>query len=160
MNDLEERLLSGIRMAMTEKHISLTAVSKEIGVPYRSLQNYLSGTSRMPAVVYVQICEYLEVDNQYVLDQSFEFSHNAFWDALWTVFGDGLLSVELKENTTGYRNQSDHNRKQAIASELTVKLNTAYDKHRKEYMKSAFAGRFPTSSERLANRLANKPSDD
>jgi len=161
MSDLEERLLVGLRSAMKEKKMSLTGLSKRVEIPYRSLQNYFSGNTKMPAVVYVKICEELGIDNHYVLHGSFEFSHNAFRDALLDVIGNGLADVKLRSTSHAvFSADSDLMKKQIMASELTMRLNHAYHKFMQQDFKESYTrGRSDTSteySERLGNRLVNE----
>lgn len=71
----------------------MRSLSTTTGIPYRSLHNYLSGSNRMPADVYVQICRTLGVDTQYITQASFHLQAWPLFDALWAVFGDGLFDL-------------------------------------------------------------------
>ena len=151
MNNVETKLIHGIKHAMESKRWTQKKLSQATDIPYRSIQNYLSGTTRMPATAYVQICDVLGIDNQYVLEGNFELHHMILWDALWDVIGDGLLDVKLLPATFGTSgDMTDHNQKQNNASTLARKLSISYDKHRQQRLENPdLIGSSKTTSERL-----------
>ncbi|MFB2553226.1 helix-turn-helix domain-containing protein [Ensifer soli] len=72
---------------MKERKRSMKSLSADIGLPYRSLQNYLSGSNRIPTDVYVKILELLGIDNQYIMEGNFDLKYWPLWDSLWSSLG-------------------------------------------------------------------------
>lgn len=127
MVDIDDQLVEGIKRAMAEGKVSMKRLSARTGLPYRTLQNYLLGTARMPASAYVMICRELGIDNQYVLQGNFHLQFAPLWDALWDVFGDFLSALRHEPNTSGVDNMELHNRKQAAASKFAAAISDAYN---------------------------------
>lgn len=148
MTDFDQLLVSGIKSAMAEGKVSMRGLSTRTKLPYRSLQNYLSGTSKMPASAYVAICQALGIDNQYVLQGSFELPHAQLWDALWDVFGDALVDLKQSPNTSGQQTMELHNRKQLAASEYAAKISIAYNGVRLAAIRNRAETPPPTISEK------------
>ena len=92
----DAQLVSGLKRAMDASRVTLRELSRQTEVPYRSLQNYMSGRSRLPADVYVALCAALGIDTQYVVQGSFQLPIDPLYDVLWRVLGDGLLTLEAK----------------------------------------------------------------
>lgn len=137
MRDLDEALVAGIKRAMAESRVSMTALASATKIPYRSLQNYLSGRSKMPASVYVTICNALGIDNQYVSQGTFHLQLAPLYDAFWRVFGDGLLELRSLPDTGGLEDMARHNRKQEAAHEFAVKISTAYNEEILDRLKNS-----------------------
>lgn len=150
MEKIETLMLDGIERALKSKKWTKRQLSEYTGIPYRSIQNYLSGTTKMPAVVYIKICTALGIDNQYVLQGNFELHHMDLWDALWDALGDGLLDVKLLPLTMHGKDEITlHNRKQQNASKLAEAINIAYDKVRKETLAKPYVAKQKTTNPSL-----------
>ncbi len=133
MGDMEEKLLSGLKMILKEKNWTQRELSKRTDIPYRSIQNYLTGTTKMPATVYLKICKELGVDNQYVLHGSFQLFQPILHEAVSEVIGENLV---LHQTTDGVISTSQKNTKltEFQLSELTHNLLMAYARIRKQYL--------------------------
>ena len=147
MEDYNERIILGIKRAMKLSRVSMKALSQDTGVPYRSIQNYLSGGTRMPADVYVQILEVLGVDNQYILHGNFHLKHFPLWDSLWAALGDSLVNTEFRPDTGFPDNMAFHNQKQAAALSLMERLSRGYNEYYQQYLKDQY-GKLETVPER------------
>jgi len=158
MDDLDQALIDGIKRTMKEGKFSMRSLADRTGIPYRSLQNYLSGTTRMPASAYVQICNVMGVDNQYILQGNFHLQFMQLWDALWIAFGDGLADLSYKPSTTGFHDQKRHNQKQAAASAFAEKISDAYDRVLRERLEQGFGHTLPTIVELRARREKRRSS--
>jgi len=128
MDDYNDRIISGIKRVMKERKRSIKSMSESTGLPYRSLQNYLSGSSRLPADVYVKILEVLDVDNQYIMEGTFHLKYWPLWDSLWASLGDSLVNTEYKPDTGFPDDMEFHNRKQLAAAKLLERINDNYNK--------------------------------
>ena len=126
---------------MKEDNITMRMLSDARGVPYRSVQNYLSGKSRMPADVFVSFCSYLDVDINYIRTGKFNIYHWSLWDALYDVFGDGIFDFKFKEELSIDDDTFENRVKRTeIAKDVAIKLEKAYQQNRetdrKIYLKS------------------------
>lgn len=157
--DLDSRLVDGIRAAMKLSKVSMRALSERTGLPYRSLQNYLSGTTRMPASVYVQMCQQLGIDNQFVLERNFQLRYHPLWDALHRVLGDALVTIR-HQPITDRSDMGKQRERQRNADALAHQLSSAYDFELQEGLRSShFAHRERTTGQEAAFH-APKAEDD
>lgn len=72
MGDDGQRALSNerakrLRRELDASHASLREVSAQTGVPYRSLQNYLSGSTPIPLDVLARICTVYTISADYII---------------------------------------------------------------------------------------------
>lgn len=150
----EEALIRDLKALMKHKKRSARSISQSIDVPYRSMQNYLSGESRIPAIVLIKILDQLGATIRMLRFGDDLLSHSDLFDAVYRVFGDFLNQIDLQE--IGKRTSAAisrlstpeelaaHRRKGEIASELAVRLSEAYD----EFSRSnQTPGHFPTIKE-------------
>lgn len=169
----EEALVRDLKALMKHKKRSARSISQAIGVPYRSMQNYLSGESRIPAIVLIKMLDELGATVRMLRFGDDLLSHSDMFDAVYRVFGDFLNQIDLKE--IGKRRAATisrlstpeeleaHGRRGEIASELAVRLSEAYD----EFSRSNRLpiGPFPTIKEirqraELRARATSKPDDE
>ncbi|WP_210166874.1 hypothetical protein [Methylobacterium sp. Leaf125] len=68
----------------------MTDLSRLTGVPYRSLQNYFSRRTEMPALVYLKLCAQLGLDPFYVKEESFKIEYLPLRRALLDTVGHHL----------------------------------------------------------------------
>lgn len=151
----EETLLRDLKALMKHKKRSARSISQSIGVPYRSMQNYLSGESRIPAIVLVKILDELGATLRMLRFGDDLLSHSDLFDAVYRVFGEFLNQIDLKE--IGKRSSSvisrlstpeeleAHRRRGEVASEVAVRLSEAYDEYSRSNQFSP--GPFPTIKE-------------
>lgn len=151
----EETLIRDLKALMKRKKRSARAISQSIGVPYRSIQNYLSGESRIPAVVLIKMLDDLGATIRMLRFGDDLLSHSDLFDAVYRVFGESLNEIDLDKigkrgapiisRLSTPEELAAHRRRGEIASELAVRLSEAYD----EFSRSnQFAtGHFPTIKE-------------
>jgi hypothetical protein len=131
----EDDLLSDLKKLLAARKISLRSISTELQIPYRSIQNYFSGESRIPAIVLVKILLLLGDDIQYMTSGNYLLRHHDLYDSILSVIGDALLDLDpqkIGKNTTGQHRQEDHRRKQRAAAELSINISEAYDRFCRE----------------------------
>ncbi len=63
----ETGAIARIKQAMVAHRFSIRSLSRDIGVPYRTLQNYLAGLHSMPIEVLGKICRRLSISADWVL---------------------------------------------------------------------------------------------
>lgn len=91
-------IVATLREAMKKRAVKLTDLSRLTGVPYRSLQNYFSRRTEMPAQVYLKICAQLGLDPFYVKEESFKIEFVPLRNALLNTIGHQLPTHEFLED--------------------------------------------------------------
>lgn len=153
----ETNLVEDLKLLLQHRKKSLRAVSRDIGVPYRSMQNYFSGESRIPAIVLVKILDLLGADIKYMRTRDNLLRHADIYDAVCEVLGDNLLSIDLskpKWGTVDLNNPEVHREKYNVASDLAIALSEAYDKFTQEHQTLI---PMPTIREKRERRAALTP---
>jgi transcriptional regulator with XRE-family HTH domain len=133
----ETDLIEDLKLLLQNRKKSLRSVSAEIGVPYRSMQNYFSGESRIPALLMVKILDYLGADIRYMRTRDDILSNADIYDAICEVLGDNIFYIDLSRPKRGEfdLNKSEvHRAKIETASELAIQLSEAYDKFSQSHM--------------------------
>lgn len=138
---------------MQQGNVSMTSLAKTTGLPYRTVQNYLSGTTRMPAAAYIQICDALGINNQFVTQGTFHLQFAHLYDALWKVLGDGLLDLKSLPNSTGSHDVKKHNLKQAAAHLFAINISEAYNEELQHKLSEGYVKRsFPPAQDRKGSK--------
>lgn len=84
----ENRMLVRLRAAIRWRRVKMTQLAEATGIPYRTVQNYLSGTSALPASALGRICLAIGVSADWVLYGRLRPDRQALTDAV-----DVLLQV-------------------------------------------------------------------
>lgn len=133
----EQNLIDDLRRLLKERRMSLRELSRAIDVPYRSIQNYLSGENRMPAIVLVRALEVLGSDTRYLRTGDNLLRHSDILDAIWLTIGDELLAIDTnklgRNEIRSYIDNDKHTEKRRIAHLLAVKLSESYDECTKDH---------------------------
>ncbi len=79
----EEQLLVRLRDVLKRKGVSLRSLSKDLGVPYRSVQNYVGGETRMPASFLLNVCAYVGLEPSFLYRGDFRPSWPDLYDAVF-----------------------------------------------------------------------------
>ncbi|MGU9981371.1 hypothetical protein ACJ4V0_15145 [Phreatobacter sp. HK31-P] len=132
----EESLVRDLKALMKMRKRSARSISEAIKVPYRSIQNYLSGESRIPAVVLIAILDELGADIRLLRHGDALLSHWDLNDAIFRVFGDYLSEIDidaigqtrnLGRSETTPEDLMEQTRRVKKASTLAGRLSEAYD---------------------------------
>jgi hypothetical protein len=99
MKDAETGIIDVLRHLIERRKIKLTALARDTGIPYRSLQNYLSKKSRLPLPAYLKICSRIGITPDYPVIDRFKIAHHALQQAIIDVMGPLLDAVELDEDS-------------------------------------------------------------
>lgn len=151
----ETDLIEDLKLLLQNRKKSLRSVSIEVGVPYRSMQNYFSGESRIPAIVMVKILYYLGADIRYMRTRDSLLRHADIYDAICEVLGDNLLNIDLSKPKWGefdLNNPEVHRAKIEAASELAIRLSEAYDKFTQSHITHQPMPTIKEKRERIASR--------
>jgi transcriptional regulator with XRE-family HTH domain len=133
-----DRLISALKAALKARRVTMRQLSDSLHIPYRSLQNYLSGESRLPADVLLSICQEIGLEADYLAKGNFELSHFDLYDA--------VLNPASKAEVL------------SAAHVLTVQLNEAYAGLREHSLKTGVV-RPVTSTRHEARRRKRPPSE-
>lgn len=75
-------IVETLKGAMKARGLRLTNVAQLTGIPYRSLQNYFSRKTEMPATTYLRLCAALGLDPDYVRRQRFDLDQDVLRKAI------------------------------------------------------------------------------
>lgn len=156
----DDWLLIALKDALKARGVSMRHLSNQLAIPYRSLQNYLSGESRIPSDVLLRICGEIGLEADYLREGSFEVSHSDLYDAVHAVFKDVLPLLELKQGNRLIVRDEPAGRAETltVAHILTVRLNEAYARYRELSFKGKVS-KPRTSTETVRRGEAGKASD-
>lgn len=153
-----DRLISALKAALKVRHVTMRQLSDSLHIPYRSLQNYFSGESRLPADVLLAICNDIGIEADYLAKGSFELSHFDLYDAVLKVFDELLPHVRIKPSGKAALRIGEPATKAEVASAayaLTLQINEAYASFRDHSVKTGIV-RPVTSSEHKTRRRRSK----
>lgn len=132
----EANLIEDLKKLLANKKASLRSVSQEIDVPYRSMQNYFSGKSRIPAVVLIKILDHFACDIKYLRTGDNLLNHEDLYDTMFKVFGDALIDInklKLGDNKlSGPEYHQEQIEKAEAAYILAVRISEIYDIYTRE----------------------------
>jgi hypothetical protein len=156
----DQELIDGLRALMKARKVSVKTLAAGIGIPYRTLQNYLIGETRFPASVFLSASEYLGVDQHYIITKSFELAHCSLVDAIIRVFGDSLCQMETDIESNGVRITdkpiTERSHRNVVAAILAAKISREYHKLRSDDLGGGTVPHAPPRISDVENRLAKK----
>jgi len=85
---LDDATLAGrLRDVLRLKGISLRDISTALDMPYRTIQNYMTGSTKIPATFVFEVCHLIDVEPNYFLYGDFKPQytdmHSAILEALY-----------------------------------------------------------------------------
>lgn len=93
MSDADAAIVDVLRAIMGRKGLKLTEMASQIGVPYRSMQNYFAKRSPMPLSVYISACAWLGITPEYPVKEKFGLDEDALSASVADVLGGELLNA-------------------------------------------------------------------
>lgn len=139
MPGADDAIIDALRALMSRQRLKMTDLAEGIGVPYRSLQNYMSKRSPMPLAVYVAVCEWIGVTPDYPIRGRFKLAHHDLQKALLGVFGEEFFnSVEFDDHlrwTIGPKREMDRRRTVGNAGTFAGMIESEYDQIREAGMR-------------------------
>ncbi|MCP5074141.1 MAG: helix-turn-helix transcriptional regulator [Rhodobacteraceae bacterium] len=141
----DAELARRLRELLKVRKRSQRAVSKELDVPYRTVQNYLSGEVRIPAVFLLRLCHYLDVETDYLIYQNFELPWPDAYDAMIEALDQNALIPAQSpsgapKNETARKNMDLRNN---ASAKMTASFRAAYSRFRHLSLDSAVASNDP-----------------
>lgn len=94
----DEGIAKRLRRLIEARGLSIRQVAKDIQVPYRTLQNQLLGSNKMPASTFARLLEYLQLPAAFITYGRYEPKLRPITDALKKTFGH-LLPVVNRDHS-------------------------------------------------------------
>jgi hypothetical protein len=152
-NKPDDWLVVALRDALKVRRVSMRHLSEKLDIPYRSIQNYVSGESRIPGDVLLRICAEIGLEPQHLLTGSFEISHSDLYDSVHHVFGDLLPLIDVDSGGRIILRETpskDRSEELTVAHILTRRINEAYARYRNASFKGQSSK--PRTSSETVNR--------
>lgn len=159
----EEELVRSLREILKSKRVSLRDISRDLEVPYRSVQNYIGGETRMPAAFFLNLCVYIGLEPDFLATQDFRPREDDLYDAVWNALHRVEIFKKLPYRISNSRdlNDGDETRIQsdqiALARKITVIIAEQYDRYRREWLDKKYLLRVPRKAPRT---LPSEPEVD
>lgn len=133
----ETATLSGkLKAVLKSKGVPLKALASELGIPYRSMQNYVNGETRIPADVFLEICNYIGIEADYFQYGDFKVMSSELYSAVFYALDDLGLLPDSHIERDGYQVVAEDNSARKHLSMLAAKLVLErYDRYREEWLK-------------------------
>lgn len=90
----DDEAIDRLRAILDRRSIKLTDLSKETGIPYRTLQNYMYKKAKMPLASGAAICRWLGITVEYLFCGKYEFDFHALKDAVTNTLGELLDEID------------------------------------------------------------------
>lgn len=138
-------LVRALRDVIKAKKVSLRTISERLGVPYRSVQNYVGGETRMPADFLLNVCSFIGIEPEYLVYGDFYLRENDLYDAL----AKSLERANLIEPTQILRHaralsedeQAAYEERLRILDLVTTLTSEHYERLRQEWLLRKDGGR-------------------
>lgn len=138
-------LVRALRDVIKAKKVSLRSISEHLGVPYRSVQNYVGGETRMPADFLLNVCAFIGIEPDFLVYGDFNLRENDLFDALAKALERanliepsklGRISRSLTEDE-----QAAHEERLRILDLVTALTSEHYERLRQEWLQRKDGGR-------------------
>ena len=126
----DDELIDGLREAISRKGLKLPFLAKELGVSYRSLQNYLYKSSRMPIWVYLGLCERVGLTPDYLTEGRFRLAHHSLVSGVETALNPILNQLDVRDDLKVVvvpERELTHARRRAILHVIAHAISSRYD---------------------------------
>lgn len=143
MDDANLSLVSVLKGVLKKKRVSMRHLSDKLNIPYRSLQNYMSGESRMPADVLLSITKEIGLEADYLLENGFYLTHYDMYDAVISVLGEVIPWIDIgRTGVAELRSEpsSERTHQLSVAHILAVKLSEEYGRCRQAWLNNGTPG--------------------
>lgn len=130
----DDALVDGLREIISRKGLKMPFLAKELGISYRSLQNYFYKNSRMPIWVYLKLCALTGISPDYLIEGRFKLEYHELLQAVEAALApvlDGLDvdvtgKVYLRDAAEGH----ELRRRRVIIGYITQIIRSRYDLER------------------------------
>ena len=140
----DDELIAILKDVLKRKGVSLRALSDGLNVPYRSVQNYVGGETRMPAAFLMNACAYIGIEPSYFYNKDFRPEWSDLYDAVFKAL-EQLEFMPAENAKASEGSGSGDGRPQVkLAAKATALISEGYDRYRTEWLNNrlgAAAGR-------------------
>ncbi|MCJ2065978.1 hypothetical protein MKK63_25195 [Methylobacterium sp. J-088] len=125
--------------------MSLRTISEHLGVPYRSVQNYVGGETRMPADFLLNVCAFIGIEPEYLMHGDFYLRENDLYDALAKALERANLIEPPMLARAGrpltHDEQAAYEERLRILDLVTTLTSEQYERFRREWLQRKDGGR-------------------
>ena len=134
----DEEMLARLRDAFKRKRVSLRSLSQALGVPYRSVQNYMGGETRMPASFLLNVCGYIGLESGFLYHGDFRPHYHDLKDAVAKACK--ILDVPPYEEPklVGGSYRTGETPQRVFIDRATELISENYDRYRHEWLNSRY----------------------
>lgn len=127
-----------LRAALKKKGVSMRTISEHLEIPYRTVQNYISGSQKIPAIFLLKVCHLTGIEPSFFIYEDFKLNYWDMYDAVFEVMNRLSFLPEpqtLRDPELGITFE-DHTGRKALASRITADLISRYDHWSSERLRS------------------------
>jgi transcriptional regulator with XRE-family HTH domain len=151
-----DTIAAALKALLKKKGVSAKQLSDDVDIPYRSIQNYLSGQSRIPADILLNICNYVGIEADYFIFRDFRPRELAMYDAAFEALERRELLPAPRDNGEGSIDYFERNR---FVAAFTIEVIELYDRYRNDWLARKDRGdRMGPKKRRQADHLLRLPS--
>lgn len=136
----ESDIVDALRVLISRRKLKLVDIAETLGIPYRSLQNYMYKKARMPLDVYIRLCGVVGVTTDYPILGRFKLSHHDLQHALIEVMGAEFFnSIDFDDHlrwTMSPKREKDYARIARTAGEFAALIAAQYDQAREAHIRA------------------------
>ena len=89
----DDSLISQLRDIMKLQKVSIKTISDDLEIPYRTLQNQFSGSSKIPASTFLRIVNYLNIPASVITHNCFVLNDKILAQVLVDYLGSALPTI-------------------------------------------------------------------
>lgn len=95
--------------------LSLRQFAEVLGMPYRTIQNYLTGDVKIPAEFIHKSCRYFGVEIDFVFYAGIDFDRSAMAQTVSDVFGDIADRLTVVDGALKIRSETSNQETESVA---------------------------------------------
>lgn len=132
----DQRIAERIRMLMKHRKLSMRKLSDDTGLPYRTVQNYLTGKVALPVSFIVKCCDALTIEADILLFGGVDIDKFSLLHAIEDIIGKDITDALFLDENRKVRARtspttSDDTPNSATAMRNTILLHLAEYIHRR-----------------------------
>lgn len=144
-----DQIVTRLKHVMKCKRVSARELSTALNIPYRTVQNYLSNESRIPADFLLNVCNYIGIEVDYFIYHDFKPRQGEMYDAVFELMEErGWLPSPM---ASAERSLVDFSELNAFVAVVVVTLIERYDRYRSAWLQSSVRDRMPPGRRRSDN---------
>ncbi len=110
MSDPSFHVAQRVADLTSKRGLSVKKLAEQLGMPYRTVQNYLTGKVKIPVEFLDKVCNFFSVEADYILFGGLDIDRNDFSSVINDVFSHILNDVEFTTKHGVQLRSGDSNR--------------------------------------------------